>query len=710
MTDTPPTQPSASLAELRLRRARASIGRSFRGEIYEDDSDIGLTQDDGQGNQPFNIRSAYYLKKPFEDSRRDSTRLQVMTAANQIAKSLWAEMVAKYKIKYDPANMVLYDQTIEASRDHMKTRFMPFLLSIPIIGEMIQKVRNNYRFDVTTDDIMLPRMILRGRPLNEQGTQRITARYIFVHDACLSERNAQLFRVRKRFTQFLGRELFCVESQGGTIIDDKPDDFTELSRETDDADLWIRCPYCDSPQNFTLKGFQRSRTDEFVPKPPKSIPSLDHASWISHHRDLFLKKENRLAGFNRGDELSKKLPVGVFNAREILQQTVYICYDCGSVCRDTPEMRLAIDLSSHYVPTNLSAPFGKYGYRIPAWINQRIPWGLLMLEKVQADNAKIVGNDLQIEDWERKRAGATFDPKSHMTTVLSVTASIIDPLKMIPDEAFRDMNVDCQKDSQLSAVKGEDMTGHFWATAWATDIHGNDVQLWRGYCTSWDEWVMRYKELSIPTKNVTIDCAFKPDEVKAMAARYAEVVCAACGQAHENNQPKCKCNVGAIYATWTMMRGDDAHSFRGDDGVNREYQEMQPEEATIYDASGKAKTMKVNIIRWSNFRIKNILNAQQSRMPGMPTMKVLPDNSPILSERTQVMEARLVNGRLELSWDAQMNSEILGEDKTGRRAKWLPIHKENHYRDCVCEHIVTKIRAGLAGRMEATEESAQKAQ
>jgi hypothetical protein len=104
------------------------------------------------------------------------------------------------------------------------------------------------------------------------------------------------------------------------------------------------------------------------------------------------------------------------------------------------------------------------------------------------------------------------------------------------------------------------------------------------------------------------------------------------------------------------------------------------------------------------------LNAQQSRMPGMPTMKVLPDNSPILSERTQVMEARLVNGRLELSWDAQMNSEILGEDKTGRRAKWLPIHKENHYRDCVCEHIVTKIRAGLAGRMEATEESAQKAQ
>ena len=91
-------------------------------------------------------------------------------------------------------------------------------------------------------------------------------------------------------------------------------------------------------------------------------------------------------------------------------------------------------------------------------------------------------------------------------------------------------------------------------------------------------------------------------------------------------------------------------------------------------------------------------------------MTVLPDNSPLLSDRTRAMEATLVNGsELRFSWDGQLNSEVLGEDRTGRKQKWVPIHKENHYKDDTCEHIVTKIRAGLAGRMEAVTEAAQKA-
>jgi len=704
-----PQSPAADRATRALAHSLArGVARSFRGAIYEDDAGIGLTQDDGHGNRPFDITTAYYLKKPFDDANRDSTRLQVMTAANQIGKSLWCEMVAKHKIKYDPANLVLYDQVIEGSRDHMKTRFMPFLESIPVIGDMITAIRNNNRFDVTTDDIMLPGMVLRGRPLNEQGTQRITARYIFVHDACLSERNGQLFRVRKRFTQFLGRELFCVESQGGVVVEDQPDDFTELSRETDDADLWIRCPHCGRPQNFTLKGWQRKRAEDFVPVPPLMISSLDHAAWIEHHREVLLQPDNRVAGFRRGDERLATMPEGKLDAKQILAGTCYVCYDCGSICEDTPEMRRTLDLSSHYVATNPMAPLGKYGYRIPAWINQRIPWGLLMLEKVQADHAQVTGNTLYLQDWETKRAAATYDPKLHLAKVLSVTASLLDPAQRIPEEAFRDMNVDCQKDTQLSALKGEDMTGHFWATAWATDLRGNDVQLWRGYCTSWEEWIHKYKELGIPTKNVSVDGGFKPDEVKAMAARHAEVVCAACGQGQ--GKTKCTCGAGAIYATWTMMRGDEAHSFRWEDGVNREYQELPPEVATLYDAAGQPKTILVNVVRWSNFRVKSILNAQRTGLPGMPGMTVLPDQSPLLSERTRAMESTLVNGsEARFSWDGQLNSEVLGEDRTGRKPKWVPLHKENHYKDCTCEHIVTKLRAGLAGRREVMAELAQKA-
>src|SRR3990167_8981693 len=102
-----------------------------------------------------------------------------ITAANQIGKTLVCEMIARHKIKHEPDDMILYDQSDEQSADHMKTRFMRFLRSIPAIATMIQEVIDAStmgRFDVTNQDIMLQGMVLRGRPLNELNTQRITDR------------------------------------------------------------------------------------------------------------------------------------------------------------------------------------------------------------------------------------------------------------------------------------------------------------------------------------------------------------------------------------------------------------------------------------------------------------------------------------------------------------------------------------------------------
>ena len=438
--------------------------------------------------------------------------------------------------------------------------------------------------------------------------------------------------------------------------------------------------------------------------PPECIAEMEAARAAL---TATLKEPHRqVAGFKRGDELLASMGEGLFNARDIMADTGYECYHCGEFWRDTPETRDAIQRSSDFTPTNPGAEPGKYGYIIPAWVCPRIPWGQIMLEKVMADKAASQGNDLPLQEWETKRAAATYDPQKHIAKVASVTASI-NPLNPIPDELFRTFEVDCQKDKQLSAIKGEDMTGHFWATAWATDKRGNDVQLWRGYCQSWDEWIAKYKELGIPTKNVSVDGGFKPDEVKAMAARHAEVVCETCGAnwrpAKEGGpvaKPGCKCGAPGVYATWTMMRGSDQHSFRWDDQINREYRIERPEEATVYAANGTARVIKINVITWSNFRVKNSLNAQRQRLPGAPSMTVLPDNSELLSERTRAMETE------NCTWDNQMDSEILGGLK---KTAWIPIHKENHYKDCTCMHIVRKIQAGVLGRMEHIEAEAQRA-
>lgn len=694
--------PLERLLELCLARMAAANEPPFRGEIWEDDANIGLSQDAAHGNKPFDINSCIYWKPALQKGNHPDTRMIVITAANQLAKTLVCELIARHKIKHDPAHMVLYDQTIEASVDHMKTRFMPFLKSIPKIGTMIDEVLANNRFEATTTDILLPGMILRGRPLNEMNTQRITVRYMFIHDAAVpgeNTRNGMIRKARVRLTQFLGRELLVVESQGGVMEGDQPDDFTMLVAETDDADLWVTCPACGRAQIFTLPGWSRRRADDFVPVPPKAIPSLDHVGWVAHHRELLLMPERRVAGFKRGDELLARMGDGLFHEKDILAHTYYECHDCGSPWYDDAATREVIQQSSHFVPTNITAAPGKYGYRVPAWISPRLSWGLLMFEKVVADNAARVGNDLLIQEWETKRAAATYDPRRHMATVASVAATV-DPLVKIPDELFRGMEVDCQKDKQLSAIKGEDMTGHFWVTAFATDKRGNDVQLWRGYCVTWEEWINKAKELKIPTKNISVDVSYKPDEVKSMAARHAEIVCEKCDQPQREGKFPCSCRAGGIYATWTMMRGSDQKGFRWpEEGVVREYRVEKPEEATVYSADGRSRVVRINLITWSNFRFKSILNHQLSKMPGLPSLTRLPDKSALLTERTWAMETD------NCTWDNQMNSELIDGKKS---LQFVPVHKENHYRDCCCMHIVRKMQAGVAGRMEVTEDEAQR--
>ena len=292
-----------------------------------------------------------------------------------------------------------------------------------------------------------------------------------------------------------------------------------------------------------------------------------------------------------------------------------------------------------------------------------------------------------------------------LVRVKSVAASI-DPLVTIPDELFRTLDIDCQKDRQLSAIKGQDMTGHFWATAWATDKRGNDVQLWRGYCTSWEEWINKGKELKIPTMNVSVDIGFVPDEVKAMAARHAAKACRKCAHEYAAEKPVCQCHAPGIWTTWTMMRGSDNHSFRWEDGVSREYKIERPEEATIYGENGAAdRVLTINVITWSNFRIKSILYSQISRQSGQPGYTRLPDDSAVLSDRTRAMEKTL-----NCSWDDQINSQLPGMNRTGKRAEFVAVHKENHYPDTWCQHIVRKIQAGVLGRREISEQTAQPTQ
>ncbi|MEY4385150.1 MAG: hypothetical protein RLY20_433, partial [Verrucomicrobiota bacterium] len=278
--------PTDSTIDPLLCEAISRLTRTFRGEIWEDDAGIPLVQDAASNGRPFDITTCHYWKEPLRVANLATTRRLYLTAANQIGKTLACELIARHRVKHDPGHMVLYDMTIEAAEDHGKTRFIPFLRSIPGISRIIDQVEAENRFNVTTTDIQLPGMILRVRPLNEANTQRITVRYIFIHDAALAEKNGQLRRAIIRARAFEGQELIVMESQGGI----EGDDYSELANKTStNADLWVRCPLCDGEQKFA---WHAERPEDFKARPPKSVPSLDHEAWANHHTPLLLKPEN----------------------------------------------------------------------------------------------------------------------------------------------------------------------------------------------------------------------------------------------------------------------------------------------------------------------------------------------------------------------------------------------------------------------------------
>lgn len=404
----------------------------------------------------------------------------------------------------------------------------------------------------------------------------------------------------------------------------------------------------------------------------------------------------RRCGFRAGPttDASGAATAATLDEAAVLRETYFECYHCGQPWHDDGEFgstRIGLDASSHYVSARKDALPGNLGFNIPQWINRRLSWGKINLDYLKAKRAAEQGNDMDLRQWWQKTAARVWEENLNKVTYAAVTATI-DPLVIKPNELFRYMVIDCQKDKQLSALKGEEMTGHFWVHAGAVDKQGNEEQLWRGYCTSWDEWTDKYKELKIPVVNVGVDGGFKPDEVLKQAALHAELL--------DERDANGRKTGRQFYGTWTMFRGDDAQTFRWPDGYRRIYSPSQPEQVPL-EKNGRTIAIDVNVIRWSNFRVKNILENILRPEPGQRPLTRLPDRSELLTKKTVEME----HG--DFSWDSQMAAERLGLDGSGKfaRPKWLPLHKQKHYRDCLCMGIVKKLQAGLLGAVAATEEA-----
>lgn len=651
----------------------------FRGEIWEFFSGTPMGRGFANEGQPFDIETANYLREPIREIRVRPFGKFVFLAAVQMMKThATIEQPAGFFICNDPGDMTIYFSGDESALDQSKARFKPFLSGNPEIAKIMAATRAagpEGRYAITTDEFYLPGMVLRIWPLNESSTQRITLRYVFISDAFLSKRTGLIQQAIARTTQHdtvrIRDYKIVLESQGS----EEDDDFDKQWQSTDQRRLHVVCPECASRQIFD---WHRLRPEDFVPIPPKDIPSLDHQEWIAHHRPLLLKEERRHAGMKRGDDVRRE--DGGYDETAVLRQTYYECYHCGRPWRDDSKTRLALDRSSTYVRTNETAPSHDIGFWWPAWAGQRIAWGKIMLEYLDAKCSAANANYDPLKLWHQKRAARPWSLQITRPQI-EVSAGSYDPNQLIENEFARNMYVDCQQDQELYDRTGTSLTGWFWYVVRVVDKLGNSRQLARGFAKSWEHWIAVKNQWKVPNDRVHIDINHWPEQIMLKAASEAETV--------KVEKPIPPFFLRERMATWILMSGTAETRFRHRDGRYRAWSEPQIIPITVFDKEGRKKIIPLKKVRVCNLAFSIQLDAIRRNAPGMPKFEVL-DRSR-LDPLSQEMETG--NRAYEKQMDAEFLTQKNGKDK------YEAVHPDSHYRDCERGLLVRQAIDGMLGHL-----------
>jgi hypothetical protein len=677
-----PRRPRKTFEEIFVEQ----IAPPFTGEIWEFFKDVPMGRGFANEGHSFEIESAYYLKEPQREIRRRPYGKFIIRAAVQMLKTNGTvEQPAGYFIGNDPGDMIIYLSGDDTAFDQAKARAMPYLKANPKIAELIDAVvskDSSGRHQITTSEFYLPDMVLRIWPLNLTTTQRMTLRYVFISDAFLSGRTGMIKEAIARTTQHNTNQLkdykVVIESQGG----EEDDDFDSEWKTTDQRMLHVVCPYCGTGQQFE---WHHQRPDDFVAVPTKDIPDVEKKDWVERFTPILKSKERRHCGMKRGDDDKIKHDDNTYNEQAVQSQTYYECYHCGSSWHDTPDIRLALDKSSYYVPTNPRAVHENIGWWWPAWAGQRIPWGSIMLEYLQAKESQLKGLLLPLKLWYQKRAAAVWsDSISHSQVEVTPMCYETDPTKMIPDFFARYMGVDSQKD--IAAGPKDAKVGSFWWIIREFDKYGNSRQLARGFADSWEKWIAAQKLWKVANQCVVIDASWGTPQIEGRGAAAFEMVTP--GKPHPITGRK-----DPFPSCWRLFFGSPKSQFRVGKKLLPISAGFETRPYFVKSLDGHQWRVKLFRYWWSNFVFEQQLEAILSRSQGMPTFDVL------AREQSDTPEVEVQSKTYEQQISSRYPQKVRGVSKYVNIA-----NRVAHYRDCELQILARASQDGLLGHIKISEE------
>lgn len=697
----------------------------FKGEIWENARRFQLV---GAGyksmpadqNGYFDIATAMQLRGVLKALNDPDVEIVIVIGATQVLKSLAGDIWAIHVVEHESDSMLIIFEDDPKAKLYVSTRLMETIKQHPVIKEMISSImeedpQGRHRIAATRIKFANGRLLEVGGA-NDGMLSSLSWRFLWGSEPW-QWKPGMLGKFIKRADRYDGitapRRKILLESQAGM----DGTDFALEAAAAHPVPLTWACPHCGGRQSWECPNeYSIPRPSDFKPIPPKS--KMRKAEAGNEQLEIWHPPQ---PGTSAGLKIPEPDAIEgrILTLEERAKLAKWECYWCGLMIEDKPEIRRAIAMSyeqEYRMPIYPKAESGnaKSGNPPPVrWMKPRAVCFTLpreanytnsfesgALSYLKAKEAQSSGNEVLLENWYMSERARFYSKKLTQTRVSIITETVAtDEKGHIPNEKFRCLNVDCQKDIVESLKQGKDVTGHFWWVAEATDKQGNTFMLGRGYATSWEELFGRVKirvtdgrteriieggiknQFKIPTRNVAIDGGNWFDLIKEKAAQYRTMETAQDGSGKK------------VWATWRIMVGDDGRGFKWEDNVWRSYWPPKNYQADVLEPDGKT-WLKINVpvTRWSNFAVKSILYKLRVGAPGQPKFVALPANA--VDAKTAAKE------KGDFTYENQMNGFILGEDQRGK-PKFIELHPQQHYPDCHCMGIVLKMMAGVV-RGEAT--------
>ena len=673
--------------------------KKFKGTIWENAKNFRLVgaayasmpaEQDGF----FDIKTARQLQGPLTALNDPLVRMTFIIGAVQVLKSVAGDVTVVFWIEHTMLNILIIFEDDPKAEKYSKTRLMTTIKEHTVIRAMNASLEQKTdRHNVTNLMLRLPggrTMMIGGA--NDGNLSSFSWPLLWGSEAW-QWKPGMLKKFIRRADRYPDNHKILIESQAGLAGEDLESEASQAHR----VPLTWECPYCAGRQSWECDvEYEKIRGADFVPRKPHTLPAGQLDLWLP-------PKPGTTAGMKfDGPEKTVDGQTRILTIGERARSARWECYWCGTMIEDTKELRMKI-CETYQQDYRLPPPApGKppitpkrVCFILPkeaAW-NNRFESGVSAY--LEAKEAQAAGNEIKLQDWYLQERAVFYSAKLSQTRVAVITGSMIDPKIAIPNESFRSLKVDCQKDVVESLRQGKDLTGHFWAIAEAHDKQGNTFMLWRGYATSWEELfgTVKYKakadgtvervieggiknKLMIPTRNVAIDGGNWFDIVKEKAAHY------------RTKEQSMDGTGKMVWATWKIMVGDDLKGTRWpDDGVWRSYWPPKTYMLDTLEPDGKTwLKIAVQVTRWSNFAVKSILYKLRMGGPGQPKFVALDVTQ--CDKKTQAKE------KGDFAYQEQMDGFKLGEDAKGR-PKFIELHKQQHYPDCHCMGIVLKMMKGL---------------